>query len=97
MPDTEQQGPEVTAEAVEDWLVRHLAERLGVPRQEISPDQYIDDLNLDSLDATLIARDLERWLGTELGLQALRHRRSLRDLARHLARAHLLAQHGLDD
>ncbi|MEE1931079.1 acyl carrier protein [Streptomyces sp. TRM 70351] len=84
---------EITAESVRDWLAASIAARLGVPAGQVRADRYVDELNLDSVDAVLVARDLEAWLGEELGREVLRRRATLEELGAYLARRHALAAH----
>lgn len=38
----------VSAEDAQNWLIEKIAHRLDVDRSEITPDQYFDELDLDS-------------------------------------------------
>ncbi|HEV7905584.1 MAG TPA: AMP-binding protein, partial [Pyrinomonadaceae bacterium] len=56
----------LSAEAVEEWLVSQLAERLGVAPAELDVNQPLTRYNLDSLTATELTYSIETGLGTTL-------------------------------
>lgn len=84
MTTAEGPGPRVTPASVEAWLVRCVAEQLDVPVSEVSPDTHVMDLDIDSVSAVMIARQVERWYGAGLPEDFWRHP-TLRDLSRELA------------
>ena len=49
-----------------DWIRGHLAQRVGVPPEEIAFDRTLGDYGLDSVDAVLMAGELEEALGIEI-------------------------------
>ncbi|MCX4748420.1 acyl carrier protein [Kitasatospora sp. NBC_01287] len=75
----------VSAAQAQQWLVEKIAHRLGVPQSEVSPEQYFDELDLDSTEALILAGELESWLGFELGTTALWYHPTVKDLAAHIA------------
>ncbi|MER7663794.1 MULTISPECIES: acyl carrier protein [unclassified Streptomyces] len=75
----------VTAEEAQKWLIEEIAQRLGVAATEVPPDQYFDELDLDSTQALIIAGEMENWLGFELGTTALWYHPTIEALAAHIA------------
>lgn len=75
----------VAAQDAQDWLIDKIAHRLGVDRREIPPEQYFDELDLDSTEALILAGELENWLGFELGTTALWYHPTIKDLSEHIA------------
>jgi len=51
---------------VRGWVREHLAKLLGLPPDEITLDQGLDHFGLDSVDAVLMAGELEVSLGIEI-------------------------------
>lgn len=76
---------QVTAVEAQQWLVEKIAHRLGVPPGEVSPEQYFDELDLDSTEALILAGEMENWLGFELGTTTLWYHPTIKDLAAHIA------------
>ncbi|WP_340557418.1 acyl carrier protein [Streptomyces sp. GSL17-111] len=85
----------VTEEAVLEWLVARVALLLDVPAEQVPTDRHLDELDIDSVDAVLLAGELEAWLGQELGQEMLRHRAGLAELGAYLARRYALAPYGI--
>jgi len=54
------------ATALAAWLTRWLADRLGLPVQDIAPDQGFAEMGLDSLGSTELAFELGQKVGAEL-------------------------------
>jgi acyl carrier protein len=52
--------------AIRDWLVAQFAEILGIPPQEIDPNEPLMGYGLGSIQALTLVADLEDWLGREL-------------------------------
>ncbi|WP_035848085.1 acyl carrier protein [Kitasatospora azatica] len=75
----------VSAAEAQQWLIEKIAHRLGVPQSEIAPEQYFDELDLDSTEALILAGELENWLGFELGSTTLWYHPTVKDLAEYLA------------
>lgn len=48
------------------WLIAKVSERLRLPLADVDPTLPLQRYGLDSLEATNIAYDLERWLGRSL-------------------------------
>ncbi len=51
---------------IEVWLVKYLAQLLGLPASEIRLDKSFDELGLDSTAAACMSGDLSDWLNTDL-------------------------------
>ncbi|WP_338246858.1 aminotransferase class I/II-fold pyridoxal phosphate-dependent enzyme [Dictyobacter halimunensis] len=60
------QEDEITPETIQNWLIAHLAESLGVDRTHIDSTQPFSEYGLDSLAALGLVGDLEAWLGLRL-------------------------------
>ncbi|MFE1441933.1 acyl carrier protein [Streptomyces sp. NPDC058739] len=75
----------VTAAEAQKWLIEEIAQRLGVDPSEVPPDQYFDELDLDSTAALIIAGEMEKWLGFELGTTALWYHPTIEALSAHIA------------
>ncbi len=76
---------QVTAVEAQQWLIEKIAHRLGVAPGEVSPEQYFDELDLDSTEALILAGEMENWLGFELGTTTLWYHPTIKDLAAHIA------------
>ena len=55
-----------TAEAVTDWLVEQMAERLAVEPAKIDLREPLASYDLSSTEAVVLSGDLEEWLEREL-------------------------------
>jgi acyl carrier protein len=56
----------LSAEIVQLWLIEQLAERLGLPIDEIDVREKFASYGLDSRSAVEIAGELEDWTGLEV-------------------------------
>jgi acyl carrier protein len=74
----------LTVEAVQGWLVEKVAFKLGVPQDEVNPDQYFDEFDLDSTEALVLSGELESWLGFELETTALWYHPTIAELSRYI-------------
>ena len=52
-----------TAEAIQEWIVARLAPMLEVGPAEIDVHGSLEEYGLSSLDAVVLAGELEDWLG----------------------------------
>ncbi|MEU6483286.1 acyl carrier protein [Streptomyces sp. NPDC046887] len=75
----------ISAEEAQKWLIEEIAQRLSVAPADVPPDQYFDELDLDSTQALIIAGEMETWLGFELGTTALWYHPTIEALAAHIA------------
>lgn len=50
-------------EAIRDWIIAHVAERLQITPAEIRTDEPLIDLGLDSMEFVALVGELEQWLG----------------------------------
>jgi acyl carrier protein len=82
----------VSAAEAQQWLIEKIAHRLGVPQSEVAPEQYFDELDLDSTEALILAGELENWLGFELGSTTLWYHPTIKDLAEYLAQESVVQQ-----
>jgi Polyketide synthase modules and related proteins len=69
---------------IETWLVSHLAEMLGIDRNEIDRRQPFASFGLDSAQAVSLIGDLEAWLGRLLSPTLAWEFPTVEALARHL-------------
>lgn len=89
---------ELTTEAVTEWLIGKLAQRLDVPSTEIKTDKYFDEFGLDSTESLVLAAELEEWLGFELETTALWYHPTIAQLAPYIVeQARSAAGHTGDD
>jgi acyl carrier protein len=56
----------MTEDGLRDWVRSHLANLLGVAPASIALDRSLADYGLDSVDAVLMAGELEEALGAEI-------------------------------
>jgi len=74
-----------TAEYIEAWLAKWLAEELGITVDAIDPRNSFVKYGIDSVTAVRLADDLEVWLGRDLPLTVAWDYPSIEALAQHLA------------
>ncbi|HEX8709306.1 MAG TPA: condensation domain-containing protein, partial [Pyrinomonadaceae bacterium] len=70
-----------SVESIRDWLVTHLAARLGIARSEIDVNQPIARYGLDSMMAIELMHKIESGLGTVLPLTSFFRSPSIIELA----------------
>jgi amino acid adenylation domain-containing protein len=70
---------------IQNWLIAQLAKRLGVSEAEIDPRRAFASYGLDSVQAVLLAGDLESWLGRTLSPVLIYDYPTIAALASHLA------------
>jgi acyl carrier protein len=75
------------ADEIREWLVRHVAVRLGDPEREVDPCRPIDEHGLDSLAIAELHTELSDWLGHPVPLTLLYRLPTLDALARYLESA----------
>lgn len=63
MSSVSQDPPPPSADAIREWLTRHLAERLHVAAGEIDPRAPLAGMNLDSMQFVVLVGELEDHLG----------------------------------
>jgi acyl carrier protein len=56
----------MSEQQLRDWVRGHLARHVGVAPEEIVFDRTLGDYGLDSVDAVLMAGELEEALGIEI-------------------------------
>ena len=72
-------------EAIQAWLIEHIANELGIGAREINPNGAFDDLGMASRDAVTLSGDLENWLERKLSPTLLWEYPSIAQLATYLA------------
>jgi acyl carrier protein len=76
---------QLSAEAISDWLVSHIANDLGIAKDEIRLDEAFVNLGLSSRHAILMTGKLEDYLGLgELDPSLLWEYPTIEALVRHL-------------
>jgi acyl carrier protein len=75
----------VEAPEIQTWLVEKIAVRTGLDKEEVRPDRFFDEFDLDSTEALVLAGELEEWLGFELAPTALWYFPTIEKLAEHVA------------
>jgi acyl carrier protein len=63
---TTEPAPAVTQQQLWSWVRAHLAQVLGVPPESIDIDKGLTTYGLDSVDAVLMAGELEEAFGIEI-------------------------------
>ncbi|MGL5877308.1 MAG: beta-ketoacyl synthase N-terminal-like domain-containing protein, partial [Xenococcaceae cyanobacterium] len=71
-------------QSIQNWLVSQLAERLGVPAQEIDIREPLANYGLDSVQAVRLSAELEDWLGVKLSPTLLYDYPNISSLAEYL-------------
>ncbi|MEO3778895.1 amino acid adenylation domain-containing protein [Micromonospora sp. B11E3] len=69
---------------MERWIVRRVAEQLGLPSDAVTPDAVLADLGMSSRDALSLVGDLEALLGRTLSPTIFWNHPTARALSRHL-------------
>jgi acyl transferase domain-containing protein/acyl-CoA synthetase (AMP-forming)/AMP-acid ligase II/acyl carrier protein len=77
--------PSRTKEDIQDWLVIHLARRLGVAEHAIDVREPFSRYGLDSATAVSLTGDLEAWLGRRLPTTLAYEYPTIEALSQHLA------------
>jgi len=72
-------------EAIQAWLIEHIADELGIGANDINPNGAFDDLGMASRDAVTLSGDLENWLERKLSPTLLWEYPSIAQLAAYLA------------
>lgn len=73
------------ADAIRNWLVQQIAQRLSLPLNEVDPQTYFPSFGMDSLTAMMLVGDLEEWLGRSLVPTLMYDYPSIAALAEYLA------------
>jgi acyl transferase domain-containing protein/pimeloyl-ACP methyl ester carboxylesterase/acyl carrier protein len=64
--NSQQPTTSIQQQSIQNWLVSQLAERLGIPAQEIDIREPLANYGLDSVQAVRLSAELEDWLGVKL-------------------------------
>ena len=65
-PNETQNGDTTPVTAIQNWLLKELAEKLSVDVEAIDTREPLTRYGLDSIDAVTLVGDLEDWLESEL-------------------------------
>lgn len=74
-----------SADEIEAWLIRHLAERLDTSSESIDPCEPFASHGLTSREAVVLSGELEEWLERTLSPTLVWEHPTIRELARFLA------------
>jgi acyl carrier protein len=74
-----------TAEAIQNWLVFQLSERLNIEPDELDIDLPFDNYDLNSNEALALLNKLEKWLGRSLSPTIVWNYPTIATLAERLA------------
>jgi acyl carrier protein len=74
-----------TVDEARDWLVDKIAIRTEVDPGEVDTERYFDEFGLDSIEALVLASELEAWLGFELEATAMWYHPTISQLAEYIA------------
>ncbi len=55
--------PRPSFDALQDWLVEHIAAELRLPREQVAPDARLDTFALESISVAALQAGLSDWLG----------------------------------
>ena len=81
-----------TEEAIQNWIITHLAEYLNVPPDAIDPTRPFADYGLDSSVAISLTEALADWVEDELEPMLFWEYPSIETLSEYLARAYTFPQ-----
>jgi len=76
---------EISAQEIDAWLIRYLADLLEVPETSIDPTANFQELGLDSSLAIGLTGDLEEWLGRRINPTLLYNFTTIESLSQCLA------------
>ena len=76
-----------TPEAIREWLISRLAERLGIAADEIEINEPFVNYGLSSTEAVVLTGEMEEWLHVRVSPTVVWEYPSIEQLARHLAGA----------
>lgn len=76
---------EITAAGIQHWLVTRISELVERPAEQISVNDFIDELDVCSADSVLLVTDLEQWLGRPLNVTDVWRHPTIAALSRCLA------------
>ncbi|MBH8561392.1 acyl carrier protein [Nostoc sp. CENA67] len=82
-----EQGTQVTAAKIKEWLVQYLSELLEISADKIDAKNTFERYGLDSSAAMVLTGDLGDWLGKELDPTLVYDYPTIAALAEHLAEA----------
>ncbi|MBE9077339.1 acyl carrier protein [Romeria aff. gracilis LEGE 07310] len=74
-----------SAEAIQDWLIAQMAQRLDYDADEIDIHEPFDNYDLDSAQAMGMLGQLETWLGYEFNPVLIFNYPTIAELAERLA------------
>jgi glycine C-acetyltransferase len=73
-------------ERIRRWILERIAREVGLAAEDMDPEEPFDSYGLDSLNAVVIAGDLEDWLGRSLSSSLLYECPTAASLADYLTR-----------
>jgi acyl carrier protein len=84
-------GP-VTEDALREWLIAHLAARVGIAREDVDTSRSFEEYGLDSRVAVQVSGALEKVLERRLSPALLYEYQTIDDLSAHLVHELALEQ-----
>lgn len=72
-------------ESIETWLIQWMADEFSLNADEIEPSHTFIKYEMTSVTATVLAADLENWLGCRLSPTLLWNYPTIEALAQHLS------------
>jgi acyl carrier protein len=75
----------LTAAAIQEWMLTHLAEHTDYELDEIDPTVTFDNFGLDSVTAMVMVTEVEKFLGFEVSPMVLWQYPTLETLSARLA------------
>ena len=75
----------IDEQSITAWIVNWIAQRLSIPAQQVSPQQPLTQMGLDSIDAMTLTHDLSRQVKQPLGADLSWSFPSIQKLSHHLA------------
>lgn len=82
-----EQGTQLTAAKIQEWLVQYLSELVETTPEKIDAKNTFERYGLDSSAAIVLTGDLGDWLGKELDPTLIYDYPTIAALAEHLAEA----------
>jgi len=84
VPGSDGSAPTPTSKQIEEWMVAHLAELLGLEPAKVDPTKPLYSYGISSREEVMLAGDLEDWLGRALPETLIWDYPTIADISRHL-------------
>lgn len=73
-----------SAHEVQNWLINYVAEQMGMPADQVDPDEELVNLGLSSRQAIVLTAKLEAWIDRPTDPALIWEYPTIRLLAQHL-------------